>query len=226
MGGGGGVGWHGGAAQLLEKHTAWCRFGDRQHPEEFAVRYLTGPTRSMWGVPKRNSLFTGREKAMGRLQRGLAEGTGADVRSGVSQMVVVGLGGVGKTQLATEFCYRHYGTYYGLVMWLRAEIQETIEGDILRLAADTGLEVKDRPTEEVIEEVKAQLYRCQCPWLMVFDNLEDEDMLMKYAPRGGKHGHILITTRCVPHRMSHTRGRAVGYPYAPRTARRRLSRRL
>jgi hypothetical protein len=70
------------------------------------VRYLTGPARSMWGVPKRNALFTGRLKAMGRLQQGLAEGTGQDVRSGVSQMVVVGLGGVGKTQLATEFCYR------------------------------------------------------------------------------------------------------------------------
>ena len=163
------------------------------------MAHLTGPARSMWGVPKRNALFTGRLKAMGRLQQGLAEGAGEDVRSGVSQMVVVGLGGVGKTQLATEFCYRQYGTYYGLVMWLRAEIQETIEGDIRQLAADTGIEVKDKPTEEIIEEVKAQLYRCQCPWLMVFDNLEDPELLTKYAPRGGKHGHILITTRRMVH---------------------------
>jgi hypothetical protein len=51
---------------------------------------------------------------------------------------------------------------------------------------------------QIIEEVKAQLYRCQCAWLMVFDNLEDPEILKKYAPRGGKHGHILITTRCGP----------------------------
>ena len=105
--------------QLLEKYSAWCRFGDRQHPEEFAVRYLTGPARSMWGVPKRNALFTGRIKAMGRLQQGLAEGAGQDVRSGVSQMVVVGLGGVGNTQLATEFCYRYvHSPSLELLRWI------------------------------------------------------------------------------------------------------------
>ena len=72
-----------------------------------------------------------------------------EAATGISQLVLVGLGGVGKSQLATEYCYRHYGSTYGLVMWLRAEQAESLEGDLRRLCTDTGIDVKGLSTEEV-----------------------------------------------------------------------------
>jgi GTPase SAR1 family protein len=62
----------------------------------------------------------------------------------------VGLGGVGKTQLTTEYCYRQYGSTYGLVMWLRAEQAESVEGDMRRLCNDLcGTSIKGMSTQEV-----------------------------------------------------------------------------
>ena len=56
----------------------------------------------------------------------------------------VGLGGVGKTQVAAEYCYRHYSSYYGLVMWWRAETPEVLASDVRRFAEDTGIVVQVR----------------------------------------------------------------------------------
>ena len=52
---------------------------------------------------------------------------------------ITGLGGVGKTQLAAEYVHRHFGNYYGLVAWLRAESSVTIAADMRRLAFDLGI---------------------------------------------------------------------------------------
>jgi hypothetical protein len=60
----------------------------------------------------------------------------------------------------------------------------------------TGVDVKDKDTDEVVTEVKARLFRSKVPWLLVFDNLEDQSLLEKFVPNGGT-GHVLVTTRLV-----------------------------
>ena len=68
----------------------------------------------------------------------------ANHRVGVTMIETVGLGGVGKTQVAAEYCYRHYSSYYGLVMWWRAETPEVLASDVRRFAEDTGIVVQVR----------------------------------------------------------------------------------
>jgi hypothetical protein len=115
----------------------------------------------------------------------------------VAKLEVAGMGGVGKTQICIEYCYRYFPSYYGLVIWLHAPSAESIAAGYRQLMADTtGVDVKDKDTDEVVAEVKARLFRSKVPWLLVFDNLEDQSLLEKFVPNGGI-GHVLVTTRLV-----------------------------
>lgn len=181
--------------RLLAELPAWTKIAERRHPEEFAARFLAG-LRGIWGVPRRNPLFSGRAAALEQVAQRL-RCCATSGETGVSQVELVGLGGVGKTQLAVEFAYRHFGRVYGLVVWISAETPESIAAGLRRLALDCGVEVLNRPNAEVVEEVKARLYRTRCPWLLVFDNLEDPGSLAPFLPRGAQAGSVLVTTRRV-----------------------------
>jgi tetratricopeptide (TPR) repeat protein len=103
------------------------------------------------------------------------------------------MGGVGKTQLATEYAYRHRGEY-DVVWWVRAEEGATLAADYARLAGELGLPEKSATEQEVVvEAVKRWLEREQ-GWLLVFDNATKPDDVSKYLP-GGVKGHVLITSR-------------------------------
>ena len=68
-----------------------------------------------------------------RWRRRLASGSTVTVQS------LHGMGGVGKTQLATEFAYAHAGDY-DLVYWIAAEEPATIPDQFSALARQLGLD--------------------------------------------------------------------------------------
>jgi hypothetical protein len=71
---------------------------------------------SIWNVPiERNPYFTGRSELLEAMHQRLAQGSTAALTQAIQ-----GLGGVGKTQIALEYAYRHASDYDG-VWWLRAE---------------------------------------------------------------------------------------------------------
>ena len=105
----------------------------------------------------------------------------------------MGLGGVGKTQLAVEYAHRHHADY-DLVWWLRAEQPATLAGDFAALAAPLGLPEKDAPEQAAaVAAVRAALLR-RTRWLLVFDNAETPAALAPYLPHA-TGGHVLITSR-------------------------------
>jgi len=147
--------------EVLRAEGAHTRFEERRHPEEFSGQW-SASLRGLWGVPPRNPHFTGREEELGRLAGALTEkGDGC----GLSTLDLVGMGGVGKTQLAIEFCYRQYTTAdpgapgtgaYGLVLWLRAESSEALAADLRSLALDCGIGVQGLRSAEIVAEVRAR----------------------------------------------------------------------
>ena len=87
---------------------------------------------------------------------------------------------------------------YGLVVWLKAETADSLVSDFRNLLSDLSNESIDqeRSTAEVISEVKTRLFRSKTPWLIVFDNIEDDDLLERFLPRGaGAKGHVIVTQR-------------------------------
>jgi tetratricopeptide (TPR) repeat protein len=103
-----------------------------------------------------------------------------------------GLGGVGKTQLAVEYAYRH-ATDYGIVWWIRSEKPETLASDYAALAAKLELPERDAREQPVIIQAVRAALAARNDWLLIFDNANTADEIRAYLPSGG--GHIIITSR-------------------------------
>jgi tetratricopeptide (TPR) repeat protein len=139
-------------------------------------------------LPLRNPNFTGRESYLTALREQLASGRAAALTQAIS-----GLGGVGKTQLALEYAFRHAGDY-GLIWWLRAEEPAGLAAGCAELARKLDLPEQDATEQAVvIEAVRAYLEQ-HGGWLLVFDNAAEPADLRAVRP-GGDTGHVLLTSR-------------------------------
>ena len=95
-----------------------------------APRY-PGTLPAVWNVSHlRNPYFTGREELLEKLHETLSSG-----RPAALTQTLRGLGGVGKTQLALEYLYRH-SAQYDLVWWVAAEESATLGRDLGALALE------------------------------------------------------------------------------------------
>ena len=136
-----------------------------------------------------NPRFVGREGDLLALARAL--------RPGGVAAITTGIGGVGKTQLASEFAHR-YGQYFaGGVFWLSfadpagvgTEIAACGEAGALGLYADAD----ELTIAERVQKVY-QTWEQPIPRLLIFDNCEDEALLAARLPRSGGC-RVLVTSR-------------------------------
>src|SRR5581483_2324063 len=148
-----------------------------------------GALPEIWNIKHhRNPNFTGREEELKALRASLLAGeTAALVQA------ITGLGGVGKTQLALEYAYRH-GADYDAVWWVRSEDPLTLAGDFANLAVKLDLPEKDAKEQQVIVDAVKEWLRLNQGWLLIFDNAEDVKLTRGYIPPGNS-GHVIITAR-------------------------------
>jgi hypothetical protein len=162
--------------------TSFIRGTDRRQP---------GDSPPIWGnVPPRNPNFTGRNDLIEQLRRQLTTGT----TTAVLPAAIHGMGGIGKTQTAAEYIYRHLDDY-DLVWWIQAAQPAQIRSDLADLARHLGLP----GSSEVHTAVPAVLdaLRRGNPvrrWLLVFDAAESPEMVRRFFPANGP-GEIMVTSR-------------------------------
>jgi hypothetical protein len=99
---------------------------------------------------------------------------------------------VGKTQLATEYAYRHAADF-ALVWWVRAEKDISLKADLAGLAAALGLE-EAQEQQVAIDAALRWLERKGTRWLLVFDNVNFPHEVKPYLPQGGD-GKVIVTSR-------------------------------
>ncbi len=149
------------------------------------------PVERPWNVPYvRNSFFTGRDPLLTRLHEQLSQSKSAALNQSAA---LSGLGGIGKTQTAIEYAFRHHDEY-AAVFWVRADSRETLTTDYVAIARLLSLPGHDAQEQmQVVATVKRWLEEHE-GWLLILDNADDLSLLPDFLPHEGK-GHLLLTTR-------------------------------
>jgi Tetratricopeptide repeat/NB-ARC domain len=162
----------------------------QEHPE-----YMPVPSRRIWSneIPPRNLHFTGRAVELEALHANLIAGS----RQRPAVQVISGMGGIGKTEIATEYIHRHIDKYE-IIWWIRAEHHDRVREALVRLGQ--RLELRQATTnsgrDQAIAAVLETLESGARPnWLLVYDNAAQPLELQRYLPACLPGGHIIITSR-------------------------------
>jgi tetratricopeptide (TPR) repeat protein len=137
-------------------------------------------------LPDRNPHFTGRDAILEEIHRRFQTGQAVSLRQ-----TVAGLGGVGKTQTALEYAYRHAGDYDD-ILWVNAE--SGLQDAYLYFARSKGLlPAAENVAWEQVREAVRGWFDQPGRFLIIYDNVKDYEVLDNCLPRIS--GHVLITTR-------------------------------
>ena len=141
-----------------------------------------------WNVPRRTDFFTGREDVLEELEQRL-EAAG----SAALTQTIVGLGGIGKTQTAIEYCLRHRARYHAGTFWVDASSADSLQAGYAECARGLRLVDEQAPDDKATVAFENHLKR-RSGWLVVLDNADTPDAIRSLLPPNS-HGHVLITTR-------------------------------
>ncbi|HLX58577.1 MAG TPA: tetratricopeptide repeat protein [Ktedonobacteraceae bacterium] len=145
----------------------------------------------IWTVPyHRNPFFTGREDLLKKLHDHFTQ---AKTTALTQPPAITGLGGIGKTQTAIEYAYRHKDEYK-YVLWVNAAARETLIHDFIEIARLLGLPEKDEQDQNKAVAAVKQWFTGHNRWLLIMDNADDFSLTSEFLP-AGDNGHILLTTR-------------------------------
>ena len=148
---------------------------------------------------QRNPQFTGRSRLLQQLNGALST---VMPKKFNHRVALYGMGGVGKTQCAIEYVYASRdASEYERIYWITAADQTSLLSGYQKIAKAVALPNLQQTTPfEVAETVIAWLEREQS-WLLVFDNLDDIEVIKGLLPENAQRRHTLITTR-----NPHTKG--------------------
>ena len=144
--------------------------------------------------PNRSEYFVARENEINRIKIIFV-----DKSNEHHTLVISGLGGCGKTILATEFSWRSQEFYQGGVFWMSAESESSLEDSVTTLAIDVDTIGKD--FRETFKKTLKWFSNLNERWLLVVDNADEEYLsdltkeLLDGSWKRNTRGHIIITTR-------------------------------
>ena len=152
---------------------------------------LPASSEPVWSVPfARNPFFTGREQELTYLYEQLHQRH--TVAVGQTQSIS-GLGGIGKTQLAVEYAYRHRREYT-YVLWARAESIEALNASYAACAAQLDLPEQHAQEQDIVVQAVKTWFQKHRSWLFILDSADEPGILVPFLP-SSDNGHLLLTTR-------------------------------
>jgi tetratricopeptide (TPR) repeat protein len=144
---------------------------------------------------RRYNFFVGREANLKALAEDLK--AAAEDREEAATVAVTGMGGVGKSQLVSEFVHR-YGQYFlGGVFWLSFADAAVVPAEVAGCGGAGGMDLRadfrHLPLDDQVREV-ISTWQSALPRLLVFDNCEEQELLDQWRPPAGGC-RVLATSR-------------------------------
>lgn len=150
-------------------------------------------------LPPRNNNFTGRKQSLEQISYQLNK-----QKLGIINQTITGLGGIGKTQLATEFAYQTLKEkHFAMIFWIPAETANAINNAYQEIANYLQLNVEGLELDRVqnlVHKKLASIYKNH-RLLFILDNVPDYDNINNYLLKVHKElspflsPYILITSR-------------------------------
>jgi hypothetical protein len=145
----------------------------------------------IWNIPyPRNPFFTGRDDLLTYLSTSLKAG---HVAALMQPKAISGLGGIGKTQIAVEYAYRH-SSEYRAILWVRGDTRENVISSFVTIANLLNLPTKSEKDQKIVVQAVLHWLRVNADWLLIFDNADDLEMVREFFPTTFG-GHFILTTR-------------------------------
>ena len=112
------------------------------------------------------------------------------------RVVLVGMRGCGKSQLASDLAQRCEKQGWSLVAWINAASRESVQSDLVELARLLPIDRSDEPTQDQLINRCLDYFKSAnaTDRLIVFDNVEDINDLIKLVPRGDGLRVVVTTT--------------------------------
>ena len=145
----------------------------------------------------RVSYFVGREELLAKIGLNLLPATKELCERRI--VVLQGMGGQGKSQVALEYCRRAQACRdFPTIIWIDATSPRTVTNDLEHIAEILIGDSRTFPDSEArLSYAKARLESWPGTWLLVFDNFDQPGAfhnIQDYVPNGHK-GALLFTSR-------------------------------
>ncbi|NUR83098.1 MAG: tetratricopeptide repeat protein, partial [Nonomuraea sp.] len=149
--------------------------------ERAAPRFPRDPMTT--NVRGRNLFFVGRDDLLEHLRDDLSAGPDRSC-------LLYGRAGLGKSQVALEYCHR-FGGAYDLVWWVSCGNDDLYRRDLAALASTLDLPAASDPVASVLRHLDSTAGR----FLLVYDDVPD----LAELPPAPTTGHLLVTSRARDH---------------------------
>jgi tetratricopeptide (TPR) repeat protein len=197
---------------LAVDHSGLNKFGSRTAEYEIIrgtlVALLPPTPQDICSVPaQRVGTYTSRDKLSQRIRETLRPPTldGDDSDAGEFRALIIhGMGGVGKTQLALNFIQENR-EHYSPILWIDAHTPETVRLSFERGAIALGLtfdttSTSDSPLKDSPVATRVLRWFCERDegdrrWLVVVDNADDTSWNVQEIIPQGSQGHVIVTSQ-------------------------------
>ncbi|MEO3813816.1 FxSxx-COOH system tetratricopeptide repeat protein [Sphaerisporangium sp. B11E5] len=137
-------------------------------------------------LPPRDIVFVGRDDAVDGLRDALLARPATHGR-----FLLHGPAGIGKSEIALEYC-RRFGGAYDIVWWLPAGDEQSVRSALGDLAAALGIPTAADAAGAVLRHLASER---SGTWLLVYDNASPEVDLSRWTPAARERCHVVVTAR-------------------------------
>ncbi|KAI0892564.1 hypothetical protein F4806DRAFT_505517 [Annulohypoxylon nitens] len=151
------------------------------------------PQNSLHMLPfPQNPRFFGRGTQLSQIDKLLEINHGS--LSAQKSVALYGIGGVGKTQIALQYAYMN-STSWPIILWVSAVSRVQLAEEFHVIAVKAGLVTNQWGNVESARKLVLDwLSSLEQKWLLIFDNVNEEEELREYWPSGCR-GSIIMTMR-------------------------------